>query len=187
MGKKSKKVKNKKNLMVGLLVLAMLAFIGGQIPWNKFKQAAPPTKTNSTTKNMASTIANKSFEPVGAVSITDAEGKEKSKVRIEFVNNEADRNLGMMYRRNLPQDAGMLFQMEIEKEQNFWMKNTPLSLDIIYINKAKEIVSIAKSTVPNSEQSIPSNAPALYALEVNSGYTAIHDIQVGDKISFTLD
>jgi len=108
-------------------------------------------------------------------------------VRIEFVNNEKERNLGLMYRRNLPQDAGMLFQMDIEKEQSFWMKNTPLSLDIIYINKAKKVVSIAESTIPNSEQSIPSNAPAYYVLEVNSGYSARHDIQVGDQIDFSIN
>jgi len=62
MGKKTKKVQSKKNLMVGLLVLAMIAFIGGQIPWNNFKKSSPPTRTNAVTENVVSSIATKALK-----------------------------------------------------------------------------------------------------------------------------
>ena len=92
---------------------------------------------------------------------------------------------GLMYRQNLPENAGMLFIFTNEEPRSFWMKNTYISLDIIYINSKKEIVSIQKYTQPRSTYSIPSEKPAMYVLEVNAGFTDKYGIHPGDKIDFS--
>jgi len=82
-------------------------------------------------------------------------------------------------------DQGMLFIFEVEEPQGFWMKNTIIPLDIIYVNAKKEIVSIAEDTQPFSEQSLPSKGPAIYVVEVNGGFCAQYGITAGYKIDFT--
>lgn len=69
-----------------------------------------------------------------------------------------------------------------EEPQSFWMQHTPLSLDMIFVNKENEIVKIHKNTTPFSEQSYPSGRPAKYVVEVNAGYTDKFQIEEGDKI-----
>ena len=103
---------------------------------------------------------------------------------IEFATTDAERETGLMFRRSMEDSQGMLFIFAEEEEQSFWMKNTYISLDIIYINKNREIVSIQKRTRPLSEQSLPSDAGAQYVLEVNGGYSDKYGIRKGDKISF---
>ena len=103
---------------------------------------------------------------------------------IEVADNDAEREQGLMYRDTMAENNGMLFLMEVAEPQTFWMKNTIISLDIIYADADKRIVSISKNCKPYSLEQIPSVKPALYVVEVNAGYTAQHDIKVGDMISF---
>lgn len=107
-----------------------------------------------------------------------------STINIETVDDDFNRKLGLMGRQKLDSNSGMLFIMDKEVPQSFWMKNTFISLDIIYCNSKKEIVSIQKNCQPHSLNSIPSKYPALYVVEVNAGYTDRNGIFVGDKISF---
>ncbi len=92
--------------------------------------------------------------------------------------------MGLMDVRDLPQDRGMLFIFEREAPLTFWMANTPLSLDIIYVNKNKEIVTIHTNTPPLSEQNFDSSSDAMYAIEVNAGYCLRYDIREGLKVDF---
>lgn len=105
-------------------------------------------------------------------------------VRVEIANTPERRQLGLMYRKDLPHDHGMLFLFPQETPQSFWMKNTVLPLDIIYISAARTIVSIAKNTTPFSEQPIPSGQPAQFVLEVNAGFCERHGIVSGDRVEF---
>jgi hypothetical protein len=89
-----------------------------------------------------------------------------------------------MYRDTMPENAGMLFFMETEEIQSFWMKNTILSLDIIFVNSDKHIVSIHQNCKPYSLDQIISEKPALYVVEVNAGYTNRNGIKTGDQIVF---
>ena len=77
---------------------------------------------------------------------------------------------------------GMLFIFPDERYQSFWMLNTLFSLDMIFINSKKEIVTIHKNTKPLSEQSYPSSEPAQYVLEVNAGFCDRYNIKQGDKV-----
>ena len=68
---------------------------------------------------------------------------------------------------------------------SFWMANTPLPLDIIYVNAAREVVTIQRNTVPYSEESVPSTRPATYVVEVNAGYADRHGIAEGDRVQWS--
>lgn len=103
---------------------------------------------------------------------------------IEIADNDYKRETGLMYRTTMKDNQGMLFVFEVEEPRYFYMKNTQIALDIIYINAAKHIVSFAKNTVPLDETSLPSNAPAQYVLEVNAGLADQWGLEVGDSVVF---
>ncbi|MEX0929125.1 MAG: DUF192 domain-containing protein [Balneolales bacterium] len=111
-------------------------------------------------------------------------GDTISTIRAAVADTENKRNLGLMNVYELPSDAGMLFIFDNEEARSFWMANTPLPLDIIYINRDREIVRIHQNTTPFSEQQIPSGQPARYVVEVNGGYTINHDIREGMHVDF---
>ncbi|WP_025762561.1 DUF192 domain-containing protein [Dyadobacter tibetensis] len=111
-------------------------------------------------------------------------GQKLKRIDIEFAATAEARNLGLMYRTSLPDSAGMLFVYEEAAPRVFWMKNTYIPLDIIYVGANKKIVSISKNTSPHSEENIASEAAAQFVVEVNAGFTTNHQIEVGDVISF---
>ncbi|ACT95109.1 DUF192 domain-containing protein [Dyadobacter fermentans] len=111
-------------------------------------------------------------------------GETYKKIDVEIAENEAERNKGLMFRPYLPDSVGMLFIFEQPDTHSFWMKNTSIPLDIIYVGPDKTIVSIAENTRPYSEASIPPNGIVQYVVEVNAGFTKNNNIQSGDAISF---
>ncbi len=134
---------------------------------------------------------NKSDQPKGrtlnyekTIAFTSAEGDTISVIDVAVADDPDERNAGLMDVITMPQDKGMIFLFETEGSQSFWMANTPLPLDIIYVNSNMEIVQIHRNTTPYSEQTYPSYKPAIYVVEVNGGYTVNYDINEGDLISF---
>jgi len=109
---------------------------------------------------------------------------EAIRVAVEIANSEEKRQFGLMYRTDLPEMQGMLFLFPREGPLAFWMKNTPRSLDIIYINAAHRIVGIARNTTPFSEENLPSGKPTQFVLEVNGGFCQRHNINEGDRVEF---
>jgi uncharacterized membrane protein (UPF0127 family) len=103
-------------------------------------------------------------------------------VRVEIVHTPEARQRGLMWRDQLAEDAGMLFVFPETRPLSFWMRNTPLPLDIIYITEDAEILRIARSTRPYSDRPIPSGGPARYVLEVNAGFAARHGLAEGDAV-----
>lgn len=106
------------------------------------------------------------------------------KIDVEIAATESERAQGLMYRPSMPDSVGMLFIFEWSAPQAFWMKNTIISLDIIYVDENKKIVSISKNAVPYSEESLPSAGNAQYVVEVVAGFTDKHGIMAGDRITF---
>ena len=103
--------------------------------------------------------------------------------RTEYATTPAAIEIGMMYRRSMDKDMAMLFFMSGgDQLRSFWMKNTIVPLDIIYINSANEVVSIQANAQPLSTQSLPSGKPASYVLEVKGGEAAAQGIGVGTKV-----
>lgn len=139
-------------------------------------------KAETLTSNQIKT-AEIDFTHEGDLSIFKGD-KLLKKIAIEFANSPSERELGLMYRQTMQQNQGMLFVFPDEQIRTFYMKNTFLPLDIIYINANKEIISIVKNARPMDETSLPSEKPAKYVLEINAGLTDAWGIEIGDHISY---
>ena len=105
-------------------------------------------------------------------------------VGVEIVSTEAQIERGMMFREHLPPDQGMLFLMEKEHNWPFWMHNTLIPLDIIFIASDFKIAGIVENAEPKTDTLREVHQPSLYVLEVNGGFCATHKIAPGLKVAF---
>lgn len=103
-------------------------------------------------------------------------------IEVEFAKNDEERALGLMYRSSMDEHQGMWFIFPEEAPRSFYMRNTEIPLDIIYLDKDKKVVSIAKNARPYDETSLPSEKPAMYVLEINGGLSDKWGIEKGDRI-----
>ncbi|MBV9991879.1 MAG: DUF192 domain-containing protein [Alphaproteobacteria bacterium] len=118
--------------------------------------------------------------PTTTLSIDTASGHPSFKV--EMANDPASQERGLMYRKAMAADAGMLFDFHKEQMVTFWMKNTILPLDLIFIRADGTISSIAGNAVPYSEAPIPSSEPIRAVLEINAGRAKALGIEPGDRV-----
>ncbi|MBP1687306.1 MAG: hypothetical protein H6Q33_3449 [Deltaproteobacteria bacterium] len=106
------------------------------------------------------------------------------RVPVEVVATPDARAHGLMYRRDLAPDAGMLFVFPNETPQHFWMKNTPLPLDMVFIGRDRQVVGIVADTRPFSTNPLGVAAPSQFVLEVHAGFCARHGIDTGARVDF---
>jgi len=102
---------------------------------------------------------------------------------VEVADNDAERAKGLMYRRELPEGQGMLFDFHREQEVSFWMQNTYIPLDMVFIRGDGRILRIAENTEPLSTRLIPSGGPVRAVLEVIGGTTRKLGIAPGDRVA----
>ncbi|MCX6791385.1 MAG: DUF192 domain-containing protein [Candidatus Gribaldobacteria bacterium] len=106
--------------------------------------------------------------------------------KVEVAQTEAKRERGLMLRKSLAGDAGMFFIFDQASVCPFWMKNTLIPLDMIWLNQNKEIVFLAQNVPPctqgDSCSSITPDQPAKYVLELNAGQVAKLNLKIGDKL-----
>ena len=124
------------------------------------------------------------LEFTAEVSFIKSEGDTVSTVDVAVADDNESRSEGLMNVNELPANSGMLFIFSNNQARSFRMANTPLPLDIIFVNSDMNIVRIHRNTQPYSQESIQSEAPAQFVVEVNAGYTLEHDIREGMKIAF---
>src|SRR3954449_3243513 len=105
---------------------------------------------------------------------------------VELAATPSERSRGLMFRRAMQPDHGMLFDFRAPQPVAFWMKNTPLPLDMLFIDEAGAIVQIAADTVPYSETPIPSEQPIRAVLELNAGTAKRLGITAGAKVRHTI-
>ena len=105
-------------------------------------------------------------------------------VDVEIVATSAKIQKGLIYRRHLPIDGGMLFLMPEERVQTFWMRNTLIPLDMIFITKDMTIAGIVENAQPLTEELRSVDKPSIYVLEVNGGWTAKQGVIAGAKVRF---
>lgn len=103
---------------------------------------------------------------------------------VEVADNDEKRTQGLMNRQSLDSDAGMLFIFDSAESLSFWMKDTFVSLDIIFMDSQKQIVFIEENTTPLSLDRIAPGVSSQYVLEVNAGYVAQNGVNVGDTMTF---
>lgn len=128
-----------------------------------------------------------SFKKEGILQLKEADSDSIIQtLDIEIADNEYETQTGLMYRTTLGVNQGMLFIFPDVSYRSFYMKNTKIPLDIIYIAEDKTIVSFQKNAKPLDESSLPSDAPAKYVLEINGGLSEEWQLEVGDRIDFEI-
>ena len=116
--------------------------------------------------------------------VIHVEGGTEVRVPVELAITAETRTRGLMYRRDLPSDAGMLFVSPETRDYSFWMKNTPLALDMIFIDEQRRVVGLIENAVPFSLAPLSVGKPSRYVLEVHAGFSQRHRIQAGDPVEF---
>jgi uncharacterized protein len=105
-------------------------------------------------------------------------------VDVEVVSTPPKIQRGLMYRQHLPLDAGMLFLMSDERVHTFYMRNTLIPLDMIFIGRDLTIAGIVENAEPRTETLRSVDKPSMYVLEVNGGWTRSHQVVPGAKVRF---
>jgi len=125
------------------------------------------------------------FKKEGEVHFLKANSNQTlTKIVVEIANTSKERNQGLMYRDEMPDSMGMLFIFDNSIVRSFWMKNTPVALDILFVNDEKEIVKIHPNTQPYSEDPLNSHRAARYVIEVNAGFCDKYQILEGHNVKF---
>jgi len=117
-------------------------------------------------------------------SITFPDTKNRITFEVEIAKTAHSREKGLMYRAFLAEKKGMLFIFDYEAIHSFWMKNTYIPLDIIFINSKKEIVDIIENTQPQSLHVRKPIAPSLYVLEINGGLAKKYGLKKNMRVDF---
>jgi uncharacterized membrane protein (UPF0127 family) len=105
-------------------------------------------------------------------------------VNVEVARTDAERARGLMFRRSLAPDAGMIFLFDQSAEHGFWMQNTLIPLDMIFIDDDGRIVGIVERAAPLTTTLRTVGVPSRYVLEVNGGWSAAHGVASGDRVRF---
>ena len=145
-----------------------------------FALGATPVALAGLWASSAPTEAAETQNPLEPLSIVTATGTHNFSV--EVMRTAAEHERGLMFRRYLPPDRGMLFDFAVEQPVVMWMKNTYLPLDMIFMDRKGRVVSIAADAEPLSEKLIPSGEPVFAVLEVNGGTAARIGLKAGDLV-----
>ncbi|MFN3524113.1 MAG: DUF192 domain-containing protein [Phenylobacterium sp.] len=108
--------------------------------------------------------------------------KGRTRFMVEVVDNDATRARGLMYRTSLAPDRGMLFDFKTPRDAAFWMRNTYIPLDIVYIKADGRVLSIVRNARPKDETPLPSGGPVLGVLEIPGGRAAEIGLLPGDRV-----
>tara|TARA_R110002020_G_scaffold85914_6_gene211965 strand:+ start:132185 stop:132667 length:483 start_codon:yes stop_codon:yes gene_type:complete len=141
-------------------------------------------KNENTTSFKEDAIA---FTQEGTLKIIKPDSTVAASLKIEIAETDYETETGLMYRKSMAENEGMLFIFDEIQERYFYMKNTNIPLDIIYIKADKTIGSIAKNAKPLNEESLPSGLPIQFVLEINAGLSDKWNLQPGDSVSWERD
>lgn len=177
-----------------LTLLLSLSCATGCAPKDTDRPLAPPVKTAPAAVKTAPAATSPSHAkkapkepaklPVAHVSFRSETG-QPIRVVAEVAETPDSRRIGLMHRKTLPENGGMLFIFPKTAIQAFWMKNTLIPLDMIFLNEGYEIVGIVHEATPHSLQPRSVGKPCRYVLEVNGGWSKKRGIKVGDRVEVT--
>lgn len=124
------------------------------------------------------------FKKEGVLFFISAEGDTIREMDVEIADTEEQRIQGLMYRGTMSDRQTMLFIFPEVEQRSFWMKNTYISLDILFANADGTINTIQRNTQPYSEKQVPSYAPSKYVIEVIAGFCDLYGVKEGDRFTF---
>ena len=175
-------MRNKRIVTIGALIgIGALIFLYVLQPFLNSKQ--PNGGTIKTTRSIP-TSTEIPFTQEGELWFLTSNGDTIKELALEIADNDYERARGLMDRKTMTDRQAMIFIFDEERPQSFWMKNTQISLDIIYVKANLEVVSIQKNTQPYSTQSLPSKGNAQYVVEVIAGFCDKYGVKEGSTISF---
>jgi len=112
--------------------------------------------------------------------------KRSYRLRVEVAATPRQQQIGMMFRDRLPRGKGMLFPFASPRRLSFWMENTVIPLDLVFVGAGGRIVNVAANARPYSREQIPSDGPAIAVLEIAGGEAARLGLRPGDRVEYTL-
>lgn len=118
--------------------------------------------------------------PLADVGFPDAPGKPR--VKVELATSDEQVQKGLMYRTKMAEDAGMLFKLSDRRDHTFWMHNTCIPLDMMFVDEDGLIVGISESAEPLTDTTRSVGCPSVYVLEVNAGWSRRHGVAPGQKL-----
>ncbi|MEE9361524.1 MAG: DUF192 domain-containing protein [Cellulophaga sp.] len=125
------------------------------------------------------------FQKEGTLSIRNVKTDSASiKIDIEIAESPYEIQTGLMYRDTMEEKEGMLFIFQEMSMHSFYMKNTKIALDLIFIDDQLKIASIHKNAKPMDESPLPSKVPVQYVLEINAGLADKWSLEIGDSITY---
>ena len=141
---------------------------------------------NTSSENASETLTTEeiTFTKQGELQIYKADSTTEA-LNIEFAETDYETATGLMYRDAMEENQGMLFIFGSPSVHSFYMKNTEFSLDILYLTEDQKIATIAANAKPFSEESLSSEVPIQYALEIKGGMAEKWNVKVGDSVSWT--
>lgn len=169
------------------MVRQMLA--GAALIVGTLAACSPGGSAAASAQTPAPAAATAAVHPVSGLEVIDLtvdRGGKPLAFRVELAASAEAQARGLMFRTALGDDEGMIFPSAAPEPRSFWMKNTPLSLDIIFIGPDGRIANIAANTVPYSLESVRSNGPASAVLELRAGRAAELGIVPGDKVMWNM-
>jgi uncharacterized membrane protein (UPF0127 family) len=111
-------------------------------------------------------------------------GDKELRVKVELARTNRERALGLMFRKVMPADAGMLFLFDHDEVQSFWMKNTFIPLDMIFISADLKVVGVVENAEPHTTEPRTVGLPSRFVLEVNAGVARAHGVAAGTEVRF---
>lgn len=167
-----------KQYSVGMRVYAMAILVATLLCGCPNSKNGPP-RSGHTPEAQQSMRPNVGL-PAGMV-VVHSQGRN-IRIQVEICRTSAERATGMMFRKSLADLAGMLFVFEHSDNHTFWMKNTYLPLDMIFVSRLGEIVGIVENAAPMTTVSRSVDRKSRYVIEVNGGFCQARGIKVGDKV-----
>lgn len=170
---KSQKMTARSYWIIGFMIVALIGMIVPRFTGDDTPPNAPKEEPK--------------FVKEGTLSFINGNtGKAIKEIDIEVADTPEQRQQGLMWRKNMEENHGMLFIMEKEEQQGFYMRNTYIPLDILFVKADKTILNIHHKTVTLNDRTLLSDGVAKYVVEVNGGYCQKHGIVEGDKIDFEI-
>lgn len=159
------------------IIVLLLCLAGAFYYFRNDAFVAPPSEN---------TVTNPGSKPEVQGTVTFLGGDNPKTIDVEVARSAYEHSKGLMDRTSMPHNQGMLFIFDDMSPRSFWMRNTRISLDIIFVDDQYKVVSIQKNAVPMSEESLLSERPAKYVVEVNAGFSDLYNIRPGDSLSFRI-
>ena len=166
------------------MVLGLIALLGVTVTTGLGAGCGHPAETGQVDVTGDSSSAGAKAESGPPLVVFEPAGKARAAVLVEVVRTPETIQRGLMHRQEMDQNRGMLFLMPEEEVQSFWMRNTYIALDMIFVGRDKVVVGVVENATPLTDTSRTVGKPSIYVVEVNAGWAKTHGVTAGTRVRF---